>query len=72
MCKQKQIIMITLLYDFINQCQNLGVTPNESHIDAFLRKADGLRYREDFIRFCFYNWERRMEAVEFLIDTKRQ
>lgn len=62
--------MITLMYDFINQCQKLGYTPNEKHIDAFLKKADGMEYRDEFIKFCFYNWERRMEAMEFLINNE--
>jgi len=60
--------MITLMYDFINQCEVLGYTPDERHIDAFLNKTDSMQYRNSFIEFCFYHWEDRMEVMEKLVN----
>lgn len=62
--------MISLMYDFQNQCSKAGITPSERHIDAFLRKVCRMDLREDFIRFCFYSWENRMEVLERLTQLK--
>lgn len=63
--------MITLMYDFINQCEVLGYTPDEKHIDAFLKKADAMHHRNSFIKFCFYSWENRMEVMEKLVNLQK-
>ncbi len=60
--------MIGLMYDFINQCDKLGYTPDESHIDAFLNKVGAMEHRNKFIKFCFYSWDNRMEVMEKLIN----
>ena len=62
--------MITTLYDFINQCNRLKYTPDESHIDAFLSTINKEEYREDFIKFCFYNWENRMQVMDRLVELQ--
>jgi len=55
------------MYDFIHQCDKLNYTPDEKHIDAFLKKADAMQHRNSFIKFCFYNWDNRMEVMEKLV-----
>ena len=64
--------MITLMYDFINQCEVLGYTPDERHIDAFLNKANAMHHRNSFIKFCFYSWENRMEVMQRLVELEKQ
>lgn len=51
--------MIGYLYEFIGRCDNARVTPDEKHIDAFLNQYNRIDLRNNFIRFCFYNWEDR-------------
>lgn len=64
--------MITLLYDFSNQCSKAGIVPSERHIDAFLMKVYRTDLREEFIKFCFYSWDNRMEVLDKLtqLDLK--
>ena len=62
--------MISLMYDFQNQCSKAGIVPSERHIDAFLMKVCRMDLREHFIHFCFYSWENRMEVLEKLSQLK--
>ena len=61
--------MITLLYDFSNQCSRMKVTPSEKHIDAFLMKVDAMQYRNHFIQFCFYHWENKFFVLERMLEN---
>ena len=50
---------IDILFEFIGKCNSVGMTPSEKEIDAFLISCDAVKERDNFIKFCFYNWERR-------------
>ena len=51
--------MTALIYEFIHKCDSSKITPDESHIDWFLSNIDRMEYKDNFIKFCFYYWERR-------------
>jgi hypothetical protein len=56
--------MIDLLYEFCLRCDKAKVVPAEKEIDAFLMSIDKWELREEFIKFCFYNWENRYEFLD--------
>ena len=51
--------MINLIIEFIARCNSVNITPAEREIDAYLMSVDRLDLRQHFIKFCFYNWEKR-------------
>jgi len=59
--------VIGLLYEFCQKCDKMGITPAEKEIDLFLNYINKKEYREDFIRFCFYNWENRYTYLELKV-----
>jgi len=58
--------MIGVLLDFIGKCNSVNLTPCEKHIDAYLMYVDRMDLRNDFIKFCFYSWEKRND--KYFID----
>jgi hypothetical protein len=56
--------MTSYLYEFIGKCDRAGITPDEKHIDAFLNQYNKFSLRENFIKFCFYNWEDRKNELK--------
>ena len=59
------------LYKFIRTFDRANITPNENHIKEFLTEENQLHLKDDFIRFCFYNWEHRRDRnmTEQLLKT---
>ena len=51
--------MMGVLLDFIGKCNSVNLTPSEKHIDAYLNGINRIDLRNDFIKFCFYSWEKR-------------
>jgi len=51
--------IIQLLYEFCYKCDKDKLIPSEKEIDLFLQMVKRDDLREDFIKFCFYNWENR-------------
>lgn len=45
---------------FINHYNKIGIAPSEREIDDFLTPSTK-HYRNTFIKFCFYYWEKRNE-----------
>jgi hypothetical protein len=56
--------MISLLYDFVNQCNERDVTPDDRHVKGFLKVVNREDLAEQFIKFCFYHWEDRMHMIQ--------
>ena len=53
--------MIVLLTEFVLRCRKAGIVPNEKHIEAFLNSHNKIKYRETFIKLCFYHWNELIE-----------
>jgi hypothetical protein len=51
--------MISLILEFVHRCNKANVTPSDKEIDAYLMYVDRMDLKDDFIKFCFYNWEKR-------------
>ena len=51
--------MINLLLEFIGKCNNSKATPSEREIESFLNCANEMKYKNTFIKWCFYYWEDR-------------
>ena len=64
----KRYAMISLLIEFVKTCDRVNLTPSEKHIDAFLNSVGEYRYRDRFIRFCFYEWENRDNKINELLN----
>ena len=62
--------MICLLYEFCARLHKANVVPNDRIIELYLMSVQRLDLKDEFIKFCFYNWENKFDALEKIINKR--